>query len=87
MSCPKCGEELELDPDGGWCDECHEYWDLGNLKEHQEEEDETDNCEGFDPISEKCMLCENSKGCGEVWTIEMEEQSQSRIKSEDEVKS
>lgn len=42
MSCPRCGEDLELDPDGGWCNECGQYWDLTVLKDFQEEEDDED---------------------------------------------
>ena len=39
MSCPACGEELDLDPDGGWCDNCKEYWDKDELKEKWKEDE------------------------------------------------
>jgi len=31
--------EAISDPDGGWCEECGEYWDINDLREHQKEED------------------------------------------------
>ena len=39
MSCPKCGSKLELDPDGGYCPECDEYWDERDLEEKLKEEE------------------------------------------------
>jgi len=39
MSCPKCGNELELDPDGGWCPKCKDYWDKHELKEKWKEDE------------------------------------------------
>jgi endogenous inhibitor of DNA gyrase (YacG/DUF329 family) len=30
-NCPRCGEDLELDPDGGWCPKCETYWDNVDL--------------------------------------------------------
>jgi len=38
MDCPRCGRLLELDPDGGWCDSCGDYWDIYDLNEVAQEE-------------------------------------------------
>ncbi len=38
-TCPKCGAVLELDPDGGWCPECEEYWDNVDLDLEDDEDD------------------------------------------------
>jgi transposase len=35
-NCPRCGHELELDPDGGWCSHCQEYWDNVDLDADEE---------------------------------------------------
>lgn len=39
MSCPKCGAPLDMDPEGGWCDKCQEYWPEDILEERRLEED------------------------------------------------
>ena len=33
MSCPACGLDLDMDPDGGWCERCKSYWDMVDLEE------------------------------------------------------
>jgi len=33
MSCPHCGGELEIDPEGGWCEFCGEYFPIDVLEE------------------------------------------------------
>jgi rubrerythrin len=30
--CPRCGELLELDPDGGYCTNCDTYYDKFDLE-------------------------------------------------------
>lgn len=37
--CPHCGEPLELDPDGGYCQRCGEYFENAELEEAAEEEE------------------------------------------------
>jgi len=39
MRCPKCGRILEMDPDGGWCRFCEEYFPMDILLERMEEEE------------------------------------------------
>ena len=39
MSCPKCGKRLDMDPDGGWCDSCEDYFPMDILIERMEEEE------------------------------------------------
>lgn len=34
--CRKCGESLQLDPDGGWCASCEDYWDNVDLENEEE---------------------------------------------------
>lgn len=36
--CQKCGTILELDPDGGWCPKCEEYWDKSDIRDHEMED-------------------------------------------------
>jgi len=35
VRCPACSQPLE---DGGYCSECHEFWDKNDLEEWQDEE-------------------------------------------------
>jgi len=37
MICPNCATELEMDPDGGYCPECDEYFPMDVLEEFLEE--------------------------------------------------
>lgn len=49
MSCPRCGEEMRLDPDGGYCPICEEYWHMNDLIEVWKElYDEDDDCDEGD---------------------------------------
>jgi rubrerythrin len=38
LSCPRCGHLLDMDPDGGYCPNCDDYWPIADLAEHEEEE-------------------------------------------------
>lgn len=39
MSCPRCSTMLDLDPDGGWCPQCKEYFPPDILMQYLEEDD------------------------------------------------
>lgn len=39
MSCPACGKDLDMDPDGGWCEKCQTYWSINELNDRWAEEE------------------------------------------------
>jgi uncharacterized Zn finger protein (UPF0148 family) len=40
--CPHCGDALEMDPDGGYCPSCEEYFSVETLQDYADEEDLAD---------------------------------------------